>query len=125
MAKKQLTGKVISNKMQKTAVVEVERIKEHPKYRKRYKVHKHYKVHDEKGELKMGDVIIFEECRPISKGKSWKLKRIISSLAEEEFPEIEESKNEEAAEEIKEELKETEGENKEEKKETPETTENS
>lgn len=75
--KKQLTGKVVSNKMQKTVVVEVERIKEHPKYKKRYKVHKKYKAHQEEKEYKVGDRVIIEESRPISKNKRW---RVIKKL---------------------------------------------
>jgi small subunit ribosomal protein S17 len=77
MPKKQLTGTVISNKMQKTVVVEVERLKEHPKYKRRFKIHKKYKAHDEKGECKVGDRVIIEECRPLSKEKRW---RIIKKL---------------------------------------------
>ncbi|MDP2864498.1 MAG: 30S ribosomal protein S17 [bacterium] len=73
MPKKQITGAVVSNKMQKTVVVKVERIKEHPKYKKRYKVHKKYKAHDEKGECKVGDKVIIEECRPMSKEKRWRV----------------------------------------------------
>ena len=73
MPKKQITGVVVSNKMQKTVVVKVERIKEHPKYKKRYKVHKKYKAHDEKGECKAGDKVIIEECRPMSKEKRWRV----------------------------------------------------
>ena len=73
MAKKQLTGEVISNKMQKTVVVRVERIKEHPKYKRRYRVHKKYKACDEKGEYKIGDKVVIEECRPISKEKRWRV----------------------------------------------------
>jgi len=73
MPKKQLIGTVISDKMQKTVVVEVERIKEHPKYKKRYKVHKRYKAHDEKREYKVGDRVLIEECRPISKEKKWRV----------------------------------------------------
>lgn len=73
MAKKQLTGTVISNKMSKTVVVEVERLKEHPKYKKRYKVRKKYKAHDEKGEHHIGERVIIEECRPISKEKRWRV----------------------------------------------------
>ena len=46
MPKNQLKGTVVSDKMEKTAVVEVESLKEHPKYKKRYKSHKRYKVHD-------------------------------------------------------------------------------
>lgn len=73
MPKHQLQGIVVSNKMQKTVVVEVERIKKHPKYKRRYKVGKKYKAHDEKGEYKVGDRIIIEECRPISKEKRWRV----------------------------------------------------
>ncbi len=71
--RKQLTGKIISNKMQKTVVVEVESIKEHPKYKKRYKIHKNYKAHDEKGEYQAGDKVVIEECKPISKDKHWQV----------------------------------------------------
>lgn len=71
MPKRQLTGQVVSNKMAKTVVVEVERLKEHPKYKRRYKIHKKYKAHDEKGEYKTGDKVIIEESRPISKDKRW------------------------------------------------------
>jgi len=73
MARRQLKGIVVSNKMQKTAVVRVERTKEHPRYKRRYKAHKKYKAHDEKGEYKIGDKVIIEECRPLSKGKRWKI----------------------------------------------------
>ena len=73
MAKKQLKGKVISDKMQKTVVVEVERIKENPKYKRRYKIHKKYKAHDEKEKYKVGERVIIEECRPLSKDKKWKV----------------------------------------------------
>lgn len=71
--KRQLKGVVVSNKMQKTVVIEVEKIKKHPKYKRRYKIHKRYKAHDEKGESKVGDVVIIEECRPVSKEKRWKV----------------------------------------------------
>ena len=77
MPKKQLTGTIISDKMQKTVVVEVERIKKHPLYKRRYKFHKKYKAHNEKGEYKVGDKVIIEECRPISKEKRW---RVIKKL---------------------------------------------
>jgi len=72
MAKKTLIGKIISNKMQKTVVVEVERIKQHPKYKRRYKFHKNYKAHVE-GEYGLGDKVVIEECRPLSKDKKWKV----------------------------------------------------
>ncbi|OHA63132.1 MAG: 30S ribosomal protein S17 [Candidatus Wildermuthbacteria bacterium RIFCSPHIGHO2_12_FULL_45_9] len=71
MPKRQLTGIVVSDKMQKTVVVQVETMKEHPKYLRRFRSHKKYKAHDEKGEYKAGDKVIIEETRPISKDKRW------------------------------------------------------
>jgi small subunit ribosomal protein S17 len=71
--KHQLTGKVVSDKMAKTVVVTVDRLKEHPKYHKRYKVTTRYKAHDEKDACKIGDVVLIEECRPISRDKRWKV----------------------------------------------------
>lgn len=68
-----LKGTVVSDKMEKTVVVEVERLKIHPKYKKRYKVSKRYKAHDEKNEYKKGDKVIIQETRPISKEKRWKV----------------------------------------------------
>jgi small subunit ribosomal protein S17 len=71
MSKKTLQGIVVSDKMQKTVVVLVERIKEHPKYKRRFKVHKKYKAHDEKQEFHIGDKVLIEETKPISKDKNW------------------------------------------------------
>ncbi len=71
MAKKTLQGIVVSDKMQKTVVVEVESIKEHPKYKRRYKMHKRFKAHDEKGEFHVGDNVVIEETKPLSKDKNW------------------------------------------------------
>lgn len=73
MSRKKLKGIVVSDKMQKTVVVEVERVKEHPKYKRRYKVHKKYKAHDESNEYHVGDKVIIEESKPISKDKTWKV----------------------------------------------------
>jgi small subunit ribosomal protein S17 len=73
MPAKKLQGIVVSDKMQKTVVVEVESIKEHPKYKRRFKIHKKYKAHDEKGEFHIGDKVIIEEIKPISKDKTWKV----------------------------------------------------
>ena len=77
MSKKKLQGIVVSDKMQKTVVVKVERIKEHPKYKRRYKIHKKYKAHDERGEFHIGDKVVIEETAPISKDKMW---RVISKV---------------------------------------------
>lgn len=71
MAKKKLTGIVVSDKMQKTAVVQVERIKEHPKYKRRFKIHKNYKVHNENQQYHIGDKVVIEETKPMSKDKRW------------------------------------------------------
>ncbi len=71
--KNRLKGVVVSNKMDKTVVVEVERVKKHPRFQKRYKVHKKYKAHDEKGECNIGDKVVIEEGRPMSKEKKWKV----------------------------------------------------
>ena len=73
MSKRTLQGFVVSDKMQKTVVVEVERIKEHPKYKRRFKVHKKYKADDQNQEYHVGDKVVIEECSPISKDKNWKV----------------------------------------------------
>jgi len=75
MPRKKLKGIVVSDKMNKTVIVKVERIKTHPKYEKRYRVHKKYKAHDEKNEYKIGDEVVIEECRPLSKEKKWRVIR--------------------------------------------------
>ena len=71
--KRQLTGQIISDKMLKTVVVRVERIKKHSKYKRRFKFHKKYKAHVESEEYKTGDRVIIEECRPLSKDKKWRV----------------------------------------------------
>lgn len=71
MPKKTLQGIVVSDKMEKTVVVKVERVIEHPKYKRRYKSHKNYKAHDEQKAYHVGDNVIIEETKPISKDKSW------------------------------------------------------
>jgi small subunit ribosomal protein S17 len=77
MAHKFMQGIVVSDKMQKTVVVEVERIKEHPKYKRRFKIHKKFKAHDEKGEFHIGDKVVIEETKPLSKDKNWTVIRKI------------------------------------------------
>ena len=73
MPKKQLTGFITSNKMQKTVVVEVESIKHHPKYLRTYKMHKKYKAHAESGDYSVGDKVVIEESRPFSKDTKWQV----------------------------------------------------
>jgi len=76
---KKLRGVVVSDKMSKTAVVAVTRLKLHPKYKKQYKVTTKYKAHDEKGEYHTGDKIIIAECRPFSKDKRWRIKGFVQN----------------------------------------------
>lgn len=71
--KRKFNGVVVGDKMEKTRVVSVESVKVHPVYKKRYKVNKKYKVHDEKNLYKIGDKVRFQECRPLSKDKRWRM----------------------------------------------------
>ena len=73
MPKRQLKGIVTSDKMQKTVVVKVEQIKEHPKYKRKYKFHKGYKADIQNDKYEVGDNVLIEESRPLSKGKKWKV----------------------------------------------------
>ncbi len=66
---RKLQGVIISNKMAKTVIVQVDSVKVHSKYKKRYKASKKYKAHDEKNEYQVGDKVIIQEIRPLSKEK--------------------------------------------------------
>ena len=77
MPRRILNGKVISHKMNKTAVVQVQRVSRHPVYKKEVIVLKKYAAHDEKNEAKPGDVVKIMETRPLSKTKRWRLVEII------------------------------------------------
>ena len=82
MPKKNYTGEVISDKMQKTVVVAVTRLTQHPKYRKTIKTVVKFKAHDEEGTCKMGDVVSIIESRPLSKDKRWRVIDIVKRGAE-------------------------------------------
>ena len=71
--KRKFEGVVVSDKMDKTIMVRVDRVRKHSKYKKRYTVSKKYKVHDEKNQFGEGDLVKFQECRPLSKGKRWRV----------------------------------------------------
>lgn len=73
MPRRVLTGRVTSDKMDKTITVEVERRVIHPLYKKFIRRSKKYAAHDELNTCKVGDVVRIEECRPISKRKTWLL----------------------------------------------------
>ena len=74
-----LSGEVVSDKMDKTVVVSVTRTFRHPLYGKTVRHSKKYKVHDEQNTAKIGDVVEFAECRPLSKTKHMVLNRIVTS----------------------------------------------
>lgn len=71
------TGVVVSDKMEKTIVVAVENLKQHPIYGKTIKRTKKYKVHDENNECQVGDLVKIVETRPLSRHKRWKLVEIV------------------------------------------------
>ena len=75
--RKQLTGQVISDKMDKTIVVRVQRTKRHPLYGKYIKVNTKYKAHDEQNAATAGDTVRIIECRPMSKEKRWVMVEIV------------------------------------------------
>ena len=72
-----LTGTVVSDKMNKTVTVLVERKVKHPMYGKIIRLSKKYHAHDENNDFHSGDVVVIEECRPISKNKTWKVARLV------------------------------------------------
>jgi small subunit ribosomal protein S17 len=71
--KRRIVGLVTSDKMVKTRVVTVSRMKKHPKYLRYFKVSRNFKAHDENNEYRAGDKVIIEETRPLSKEKKWKI----------------------------------------------------
>lgn len=76
--KRQFTGEVVSAKEQKTIHVKVKTVKMDEKYKKQYSTSRKFAVHDENGMAKVGDVIIFEECRPLSKTKRWRVVKVLT-----------------------------------------------
>ncbi|MCE9625286.1 MAG: 30S ribosomal protein S17 [Deltaproteobacteria bacterium] len=79
--KKTKVGTVISNKMQKTVTVSVDRLVMHPEYKKYYKRNSTFKAHDEKGQCKVGDQVEIIETRPLSKTKRWAVRAILKKAA--------------------------------------------
>ena len=77
--RKSLVGHVTSDKMDKTIVVRVERLKRHPLYGKIVRRHNKYKVHDEQNSAKIGDKVKIVEARPMSKEKRWALVEILEN----------------------------------------------
>ena len=75
--RKVMTGRVVSDKMQKTVVVTVERLTRHPLYGKVIRQRSQFKAHDENSDCKVGDVVRIRESRPISREKSWTVIEIV------------------------------------------------
>jgi len=75
--KRTLTGTVVSDKMDKTVTVLIERKIKHPLLGKIMRVSKKYHAHDDANECKQGDVVMIEECRPLSKTKSWRVSKLV------------------------------------------------
>ena len=78
--RKQLIGKVVSNKMDKTVVVEIENLVMHSLYKKSVRRSKKVKSHDEKNECSIGDTVKIEETRPLSKDKRYRLVEIVEKV---------------------------------------------
>ncbi len=79
--RKERVGRVVSNKMAKTLIVEVERRWPHPVYGKVVRDQKRFYAHDEKGEAKVGDTVRISETRPLSKLKRWRLVAVVDKQA--------------------------------------------
>ncbi|MCZ7639211.1 MAG: 30S ribosomal protein S17 [Verrucomicrobia bacterium] len=79
--RKARTGEVLSNKMAKTIVVQVQRRFRHPRYKKVVTQYKKFYAHDEKGEARAGDRVLIQETRPLSKLKRWRLVEILNRAA--------------------------------------------
>jgi small subunit ribosomal protein S17 len=76
--RQELIGKVTSAKMEKTIVVEVQRLMQHPKYRRVVRISKKFYAHDEKREAKQGDTVCIVSSRPLSRLKRWRLKQVLT-----------------------------------------------
>ena len=79
--KRTLTGRVVSNKMQKTIAVEIERLVRHPTYGKYIRRTTKLLAHDEDGSSREGDLVVITPCRPMSRHKSWRLLEIVQKAA--------------------------------------------
>jgi small subunit ribosomal protein S17 len=79
--RQELIGKVTSAKMEKTIVVEVQRLMQHPKYRRVIRISKKFYAHDEKREAKQGDTVCIVSARPLSRLKRWRLKAVLTPKA--------------------------------------------
>ncbi|HEY7517979.1 MAG TPA: 30S ribosomal protein S17 [Methylomirabilota bacterium] len=79
--RKSREGVVVSDAMQKTRVVRIERVYRHPKYQRVIRMSKKLKAHDEANESHVGDRVLIEETRPMSKEKRWRIRKILSRVS--------------------------------------------
>ena len=75
--KRTLVGTVVSDKMDKTVIIESSRLVKHPVYKKRIKKRARFKAHDKDNQCKVGDKVLIVESRPLSKEKRWKVREIL------------------------------------------------
>src|SRR5512135_3221876 len=80
--RKTLVGRVVSDKMDKTIVVSIERLQRHPLYKRVVRLTSKFKAHDELNEAKVGDTVLIEESRPLSATKRWRLVEVLSRAGE-------------------------------------------
>ena len=76
--RKSREGVVVSDVMQKTRVVKIERVFRHPRYQRVIRMSKKLKAHDETNESRVGDRVLIEETRPMSKEKRWRIRKILN-----------------------------------------------
>ena len=75
--RKERVGTVVSDRMDKTVVVAIETVKQHPLYRRRMRRTRRFKAHDEQNECKIGDRVLIVETRPLSRDKRWRVAEIV------------------------------------------------
>ncbi|MDD5561351.1 MAG: 30S ribosomal protein S17 [Candidatus Omnitrophica bacterium] len=90
MGKKEFTGVVVSDKMQKTVVVKTMHLSKHKKYSKTVRMHQKFKAHNEKGLAKLGDTVTIMETRPLSKDKRFTVKNVLKKFQKVEVAGLEE-----------------------------------
>lgn len=80
--RKTMVGRVVSDKMDKTIVVSIERLARHPLYKRVVRLTSKFKAHDELNEAKVGDTVLIEESRPLSATKRWRMVEVVSRAGE-------------------------------------------
>jgi small subunit ribosomal protein S17 len=89
--RKRLTGRVVSDKMDKTVVVRVEHMGRHPRYGKVLRIRKKYKAHDAENACRVGDLVSIVESRPLSREKRWQVEEIVKRVEAETLAEVAEA----------------------------------